>query len=113
MPRAKRKEAATPPSKKTPEETLVDEAGEERGEEPSFEASLERLEHIVDRLDQGELSLEESLSVFEEGVALSKECWSELEAAEQRVEILVQESGAWAARPFDTSEDEELEEEEA
>ena len=72
---------------------------------PRFEARLERIEQIVDRLDQGELSLEESLSVFEEGVALSKQCWSELEAAEQRVEILVREGGAWSARPFDAADD--------
>ncbi|MBW2273742.1 MAG: exodeoxyribonuclease VII small subunit [Deltaproteobacteria bacterium] len=79
--------------------------GSEPGDGPCFEARLERIEQIVDRLDQGELSLEESLSVFEEGVALSKQCWTELEAAEQRVEILVREGGAWSARPFDAVDD--------
>jgi len=66
-----------------------------------FEAALERLEDLVDRLEDGELELEESLEVFEQGVALSKQCATKLEAAEQRVEQLVRSGGAWLARPFD------------
>jgi exodeoxyribonuclease VII small subunit len=105
MARAKGKGAAPAPPKESPGEST----GGSSGEEPSFEARLERIEQIVDRLDQGELALEESLSVFEEGVALSKQCWSDLEGAERRVETLVREGGAWLARPFDAPEDDTFE----
>ncbi len=66
-----------------------------------FEEALSRLERVVDRLEQGDLELEESLAAFEEGVRLSKRCVSQLDAAEQRIEILVREGGEWLARPFD------------
>ncbi len=74
----------------------------------SFEVALERLEGLVDRLEGGDLELEESLGVFEQGVGLSKQCASKLEAAERKVEKLVREGGEWLARPFDeTLEDRE------
>ena len=57
--------------------------------EPSFESALERLEAIVERLEAGELPLEQALAAFEEGVALSRRCTAELEAAERRIELLV------------------------
>lgn len=69
----------------------------------TFEAALERLEGLVDRLEDGELELEESLEVFEQGVALSKQCASRLEAAERRVDELVRSGGEWLTRPFDES----------
>ena len=65
-----------------------------------FEAALTRLEQVVDRLEQGDLELEQSLEAFEEGVRLSKRCASQLDAAEQRVELLMKEGGKWLARPF-------------
>jgi len=55
----------------------------------SFEKSMERLEEIVERLEQGDLTLEESLKDFEEGVNLVKGCRQYLEEASQKVEILV------------------------
>jgi exodeoxyribonuclease VII small subunit len=72
-----------------------------------FEAALERLEAVVDRLEQGDLELEESLAAFEEGVRLSKRCASQLDAAEQRIEVLVREGGKWLARPFAASDEAE------
>jgi exodeoxyribonuclease VII small subunit len=54
-----------------------------------FEASLTRLEALVQKLEQGDLSLEESLKVFEEGVRLSKNCTQILNDAEKKVEILI------------------------
>lgn len=66
----------------------------------AFEAALERLEAVVDRLEQGDLELEASLAAFEEGVRLSRRCASQLEAAEQRIEVLVKEGGKWLARSF-------------
>jgi exodeoxyribonuclease VII small subunit len=73
--------------------------------EPSFESALERLEAIVERLEGGELPLEQALAAFEEGVALSRRCTAELEAAERRIELLlgVGPDGP-ATEPFEPSE---------
>jgi exodeoxyribonuclease VII small subunit len=56
---------------------------------PSFEESLKKLETVVDQLEKGDLSLEESLKLFEEGVSLSTSCKRELDVAEGRVEMLI------------------------
>lgn len=69
--------------------------------ELSFEGALERLEAIVDRLEQGDLELEAALSAFEEGVALTKRCAGQLESAERRIEVLMREGESWVARPFE------------
>lgn len=61
--------------------------------EPDFEASLRRLEEIVARLEAGELPLEETLRLFEEGQGLVKTCDGLLERAEQRVKELVAGTG--------------------
>jgi exodeoxyribonuclease VII small subunit len=58
---------------------------------PSFEESLKKLETIVDKLEKGDLSLEESLKLFEEGVGLSAACKKELEEAEGKVELLIKQ----------------------
>ena len=63
------------------------------GKTPDFEKTLEELEAIVARLEAGELSLEESLQAFERGVALTRSCQKALEAAEQKVEKLLSETG--------------------
>lgn len=57
----------------------------------SFESSLENLESIVDQMEQGELSLEESLKAFEQGIKLTRECQSALLKAEQKVQMLIEE----------------------
>ena len=68
---------------------------------PSFEESLKKLETIVDKLEKGDLPLEESLKLFEEGVGLSTACKQELDAAEGKVEMLVkQRDGSLKAEPF-------------
>jgi len=69
----------------------------------SFEESLQRLESIVDRLERGDLELEDALATFEEGVKLTRSCASRLEDAERRIELLVREGEQWIARPFDAS----------
>jgi exodeoxyribonuclease VII small subunit len=56
---------------------------------PSFEAALKQLEEIVGRLEKGELALEESLTLYEEGVRLSRLCHAKLEEAEGRIELLI------------------------
>ena len=56
--------------------------------QPDFEVSLARLEAIVDKLESGELSLEDSLKIFEEGVSLTRNCQKALSEAEQKVKQL-------------------------
>ena len=56
----------------------------------SFEEQLTQLEAVVERLERGELTLEESVRMFEEGMRLSAACKSELDAAEGRIEVLVE-----------------------
>jgi len=78
-------------------------------DEIKFEDAITRLEEIVEELESGELSLEESLSAFEEGIKLSKICAKLLNEAERKVEILMKgEDGQLIAKPFseDLSEDE-------
>jgi exodeoxyribonuclease VII small subunit len=70
-------------------------------EESSFEASLAELENLVERMESGDLSLDESLQAFERGVSLTRDCQKALHAAEQRVEILTAGSTADATEPFD------------
>jgi len=67
----------------------------------TFEQSLKKLETIVDKLEKGELTLEESLKLFEEGMGLSAACKKELEAAEGKVQMLIkQRDGSLKTEPF-------------
>jgi exodeoxyribonuclease VII small subunit len=63
-----------------------------RPEIPKFEQSLQELEALVEKMEQGDLSLEASLSHFERGVQLSRTCQQALKEAEQKVEILMQKN---------------------
>jgi exodeoxyribonuclease VII small subunit len=74
-------------------------------EELSFEAALERLEAVVERLESGDLELEGALEAFESGVALARRCAGQLDAAEQRIEILIREGQKWIVRPFEESDE--------
>jgi exodeoxyribonuclease VII small subunit len=74
-------------------------------EELGFEDALARLETIVDRLEQGDLELEQALAAFEQGVALTRRCAGQLEDAERRIEVLVREGEKWIARPFEEAEE--------
>ncbi len=65
----------------------------EPGKKPDFEQSLARLEEVVKRLESANLSLDEAMKLFEEGVELSRECQKQLEQAEARVEILLKKAG--------------------
>lgn len=75
--------------------------------EPDFEKSLAELEQIVERMEQGELSLDESLKQFERGVALTRSCQSALQQAEQKVAILLRQNGDASdePEPFATDDD--------
>jgi exodeoxyribonuclease VII small subunit len=60
---------------------------------PRFEDCIQRLEKIVQELEQGDVPLEKSLTLFEEGMQLSASCRKELEEAEGKVEILLKQNG--------------------
>ncbi len=66
----------------------------------SFEACLDELEKVVKELENGELSLERSLELFERGMGLSETCRKQLEEAETRVEVLIRKEGKLTAEPF-------------
>jgi exodeoxyribonuclease VII small subunit len=68
---------------------------------PKFEEGLQRLEKIVGELEKGEVPLEKSLTLFEEGMQLSAACRKELEDAEGKVEILLKQNGKLQAEPFE------------
>lgn len=75
-----------------------------------FERSLAELEAIVEKLEQGELSLEESLKHFERGVQLTRACQTALKDAEQKVEVLLRKSGSpeqFDTAPFEAEDTEE------
>jgi exodeoxyribonuclease VII small subunit len=67
-----------------------------------FEDCLQRLEKIVQELEAGDVPLEKSLALFEEGMELSASCRKELEEAEGKVEILLKQNGKLQAEPFDS-----------
>lgn len=68
--------------------------------EPSFEEALSELEQLVNRLERGDIALEESLLAFERGVYLTRTCQKALQEAEQKVQILIEKSGNQVLEPF-------------
>jgi len=76
-------------------------AKEKKQQEPSFEAGLKRLEEVLDALEHGDLSLEEAMRAFEEGVQLVRVCHKKLDEVEKRVELLLKDdAGRFFTRPF-------------
>ncbi len=74
-----------------------------------FEKSLKRLEEIVAKLEDGELTLEESLKLFEEGTKLSRSCGKQLNQAQRKVEMLVKDDNDELMEiPFKVNGEEEL-----
>ncbi|GMR07692.1 MAG: exodeoxyribonuclease VII small subunit [Gammaproteobacteria bacterium] len=67
-----------------------------------FEAALQELEGLVERLEQGEGSLEDSLKNFERGIALTRTCQQSLKNAEQKIQKLVEKQGKEQLKPFDS-----------
>jgi exodeoxyribonuclease VII small subunit len=61
-------------------------------DEPTFELALQQLEQIVQKLEKGELPLEDSLRLYEEGIRLSRLCHAKLEEAEGRIEVLMKDA---------------------
>jgi exodeoxyribonuclease VII small subunit len=71
-----------------------------------FEQSLTALETLVNRMEQGDMSLEDSLQAFETGIALTRECQTRLAAAEQQVTKLIEQQGEIKLEPFAEGDDE-------
>ena len=71
---------------------------------PDFETRLSELENLVNQMEQGDLTLEQSLQAFEQGIKLTRECQQQLSAAEQKVQILIEQNGAVEAVDFETGE---------
>ena len=68
--------------------------------QPDFESAMRDLEELVDKLERGDLPLEESLAAFERGVMLTRACQTALKEAEQKVEILLKKAGEPALENF-------------
>jgi exodeoxyribonuclease VII small subunit len=75
--------------------------------EPDFEQALGELEQLVERLERGDLPLDEALKTFERGVVLTRHCQSSLKAAQQKVEILMKRSGQADLQPFSAADPED------
>lgn len=69
-----------------------------------FEKSLQALEELVERMEKGNLSLEESLRDFERGIGLARACQAALKEAEQKVQVLIEKDGQLDAQPFSENE---------
>ena len=69
---------------------------------PQLEESLDNLEALVERMESGEMTLEESLRAFEEGVKLPRQCQQALSRAEQKVQILLEQDPDAEPAPFET-----------
>jgi exodeoxyribonuclease VII small subunit len=77
----------------------------EKDSKPDFERSMARLEQVVKKLESPDLSLDEAMKLFEEGVTLSRECQKQLEEAEARIEILLKKAdGKIVPEPFEPEE---------
>lgn len=74
---------------------------------PDFEQSLAELEALVDALETGDLSLEQSLTSFEKGIALTRSCQTALNEAEQTVKILTEKNGQSTLENMPTSSDDD------
>lgn len=68
--------------------------------EKKFEKALEKLEGIVRKMEEGNMSLEESLKAFEEGIKLSRFCADKLDEAERKVKVLLREGDVLQVKPF-------------
>jgi len=71
----------------------------------SFEASLAALEEAVDSLEREQLSLKESLTIFEKGISLSRLCLAKLEEAEEKIQLLLEQDGEIVLQPFNLREE--------
>ncbi|HQQ73904.1 MAG TPA: exodeoxyribonuclease VII small subunit [Pseudomonadales bacterium] len=77
-------------------------AGKKKADgELDLESALEKLELLVESLERGDMSLEESLKAFENGIKLTRQCQETLASAEQKVQLLIEQNGMLKSEPFD------------
>jgi exodeoxyribonuclease VII small subunit len=76
-----------------------------------FEANMQDLADIVEKIEGGELSLEEAMQQFEKGIKLTKECHQALQTAEQKVKILLEQAGSYSLEEFADADEENADEE--
>ena len=97
-----RSEKSTEKNQETPLAVTPTGAGSPSSSLPpkSFEKGIEELEAIVQELERGELTLEDSILLFEKGMTLSNACRQQLAEAETRVEVLLQKGGKMVTEPF-------------
>lgn len=69
-------------------------------QEPSFEKTIERLEELADKMESGQLPLEQAMAAFEEGTALIKRCEELLAGYEQKITVLKRDGGGVTEAPF-------------
>ena len=74
---------------------------------PNFEKSIDELESLVESLESGDLSLEDSLKTFEKGIQLTQSCQKALSEAEQKVQLLLEEDGKIITKNFDSPAEED------
>ena len=74
---------------------------DKKTQEPDFEQQLAQLEQIVAAMEKGDMSLEESLKAYEQGIKLTRECQSALDSAQQRINILIEKNGLTVEEPFE------------
>jgi exodeoxyribonuclease VII small subunit len=72
-----------------------------------FEQSLKALEELVNRMEQGDMSLEESLEAFQKGISLTRECQTRLAEAEQQVNLLIEENDQFRLEAFEPDQDDD------
>lgn len=72
-----------------------------------FEESLKALEDLVNRMEQGDMTLEESLESFQKGIALTRECQTRLTEAEQQVNLLIEENDQFRLEAFESDDDDD------
>ena len=84
----------------------VKKAGPDTAKGPTFEQSMEKLEQVVNRLESGELGLDESLAEYEQGVKYLRVCYRQLAQVQQKIELLsgVDEQGVVKGEPFGEAE---------
>ena len=88
----------------TENESIEQEAKkDESNDELTFESAIYKLETHVRTLEQGELTLDQSLSIFEEGMKLAKFCTEKLDEAERKIEILIEKDGQLIKEDFKTN----------
>lgn len=78
-----------------------------RAKSVNFEKALDQLEELVEDMENGDLTLEESLKSFEKGIKLTRDCQTALSQAEQKVQILLEQSGELVAEDFNEGDVEE------